>query len=1467
MMKKVIALFLAMMLCSTAYLPLSSAQIITLNDDSPVQGSMDDDNEEDTYEFDVSTGSWQVVIATEATGDLNLDYMRLLDPDDNEKERSSDNAFSITYLGLIIDGRQADEGTYSVELRRNSGEGDYYIEMEDSSNNRIDESGSFAGTFSEGEVIEVYEFSLTEYVGVDIDLYNVQPDDADLDLYLYEPTEYSPFLALNYHESNAVKESKGNADEEISFIKEGNGYHLLLVVNKRGVGCSYEIDINFNGRELKDNEPVVDKFGIASRDDEEIFNFDLDSKDWYVITALEYTEQLNLNSLTLYDEDGNVGESSEDGSETCSYLGIIVDGRNVKQERYVLNLEYYNNNKEGEYSIELENGKNNIIHNSGEYQGTFDEFEVIEIYDFSPEHTIIGISIELQVPEGADLDLLLFKQSSSNPFGYFNEKESTAVSESRSDEEGGVERVVYTGIIEQYEHYCIVIVNRHGKEYTYTMKLEINGAEITDEPSQGELSKELPNALYNFIVNPTSWYVVAALSDEINFGSLTMYDSNGVKQVESIDNSKTHPYIGVAVDGRNVSNAGIHVLDLARHSGSGSFYIEVEEGNKNVIDGNGTYDGEFSQGEVLKVFEIRLAKAHAINLLLEVKESDLDLFLFEPNETKPYRWFNWYGSNSGDYAIDKSAGFNEELSFHVKNKGVFCIAVVNKEPEGYHQFSLTVRIDGYELDDESRMSGKLSLKDGEGKVVYDSNDVYYFKVDSKAWYVIASTNDTEDLNLRAMILYNNENDETIRADDRENSVTYLGVAVNGRAVENGIYSIDLLNYEGSGVYYIELEEGEDNILLSDGVRHDKFSEGEVIEVYEIKMDTGDIVNFTLDMNYTSDLDLFIFSPSESYWRFDFHGGGANSMQDGYGEVERISYRAVESGYQCVVVVCKGGREGEFNLTTELIYKNIRPEIEITYPLQGETVSGNITIYGSARDDLSIEKVMVKIDDGDWVTAIPEREDWSNWSYSLDTTTLQNGEHIIHAIANDGYLNSTEDSISIYVYNNHPPELSDGTVSPTFGGEEETFTFTVVYKDIDNNAPAFVHLIINEVEYSMSKDFSASPHLKDDDYTNGERYKYSMNLKAGTYSYYFTCSDGEFNESTQKIIDEPKVNHPPVLSDAKVSPEKGLKTTTFYFTVVYEDKDDHAPEYVKLFLDGKEREMVRDENSSPSLKDSDYTNGEQFVYATQLGAGVHSFYFEASDGYDTGKTDTFEGAKVNSAPQLIDGVVEPPTGHQYKVYTFRVLYKDLDDDPPLYVKVYIDNSKTGINMTLNTQSSPYLHDGKYQNGEQYIYSTTLDEGSHSFYFEAYDGVEKNQTGKIDAPTVQEIILEANAGSDITVNVGDEVYFDAQNSTYPEEIIKYEWDFGDGNISNGAVTKHRYENAGVYTVTLTVYYSFGVNVTDTLEVTVELEEEKEKAVRKGSILYYLLVGIIILLIIVLIAIWYRRKRKPAFVPIQQ
>ncbi|MDF9796581.1 PKD repeat protein/N-acetylneuraminic acid mutarotase [Catalinimonas alkaloidigena] len=65
----------------------------------------------------------------------------------------------------------------------------------------------------------------------------------------------------------------------------------------------------------------------------------------------------------------------------------------------------------------------------------------------------------------------------------------------------------------------------------------------------------------------------------------------------------------------------------------------------------------------------------------------------------------------------------------------------------------------------------------------------------------------------------------------------------------------------------------------------------------------------------------------------------------------------------------------------------------------------------------------------------------------------------------------------------------------------------------------------------------------------------------------------------------------------------------------------------------------------------------------------------------------------------------------------------------------------------------------------------------------------------------------------------VNFDASDSYDDQGIVSYSWDFGDGNAGNGETVSHTYEEAGDYTVKLSVADAEGLKSETTMNVSVE------------------------------------------------
>ena len=116
----------------------------------------------------------------------------------------------------------------------------------------------------------------------------------------------------------------------------------------------------------------------------------------------------------------------------------------------------------------------------------------------------------------------------------------------------------------------------------------------------------------------------------------------------------------------------------------------------------------------------------------------------------------------------------------------------------------------------------------------------------------------------------------------------------------------------------------------------------------------------------------------------------------------------------------------------------------------------------------------------------------------------------------------------------------------------------------------------------------------------------------------------------------KPNSPAELSEGVVTPAEGDEDDEFTFSVLYTDFDDDQPDYVNLYLDGDYFEMSRVTSGPASDYDYDFTNGERYIYETELSADSHRYNFEAFDGSNFINTDSLSITVATSGGSNGDG---------------------------------------------------------------------------------------------------------------------------------------------------------------------------------------------------------------------------------------
>lgn len=127
---------------------------------------------------------------------------------------------------------------------------------------------------------------------------------------------------------------------------------------------------------------------------------------------------------------------------------------------------------------------------------------------------------------------------------------------------------------------------------------------------------------------------------------------------------------------------------------------------------------------------------------------------------------------------------------------------------------------------------------------------------------------------------------------------------------------------------------------------------------------------------------------------------------------------------------------------------------------------------------------------------------------------------------------------------------------------------------------------------------------------------------------------------------PKTQNDPILSEGKIYPFWGPVCQKYTYSVIYQDKEGKAPEYVKIYFNGKMIDMEK-----ADTQDNNYKKGVKYIYKNVPNKfGSNFYYFEASNGL--GKTRDSIIDSPDNGPVLFDAdlkeneiiLIDPESGN-------------------------------------------------------------------------------------------------------------------------------------------------------------------------------------------------------------------------------
>ena len=105
-------------------------------------------------------------------------------------------------------------------------------------------------------------------------------------------------------------------------------------------------------------------------------------------------------------------------------------------------------------------------------------------------------------------------------------------------------------------------------------------------------------------------------------------------------------------------------------------------------------------------------------------------------------------------------------------------------------------------------------------------------------------------------------------------------------------------------------------------------------------------------------------------------------------------------------------EMRFKTATSSVLDSAPPTINLLSPTNGATVAGTLAISGTATDNVAVQKIEVRLDNGLWATATGN----TAWNYSLNSSNFLNGPHVLAARATDPSNNLATNTISVRFFN-------------------------------------------------------------------------------------------------------------------------------------------------------------------------------------------------------------------------------------------------------------------------------------------------------------------------------------------------------------------------------------------------------------------------------------------------------------------
>lgn len=491
-------------------------------------------------------------------------------------------------------------------------------------------------------------------------------------------------------------------------------------------------------------------------------------------------------------------------------------------------------------------------------------------------------------------------------------------------------------------------------------------------------------------------------------------------------------------------------------------------------------------------------------------------------------------------------------------------------------------------------------------------------------------------------------------------------------------------------------------------------------------------------------ELLILNKNQSIYQTPGFGGN-NNKTDKFGKIDRIIieeklfFGDSVTNYSTLVSVKYKSRYKNNHIVKKNKSKREVISLDNNLPILSSPSVTPITgtsdlsyrymVEYSDADDDKPSKIQVEVDGIKYNMTIPgSGNDWKNGTWFNYKMYLSAGEHYFRFIANDGFgfedvyipNNNTISGPSV-IKANSKPIMYHGTVSPASGNPDTVFSYQIKYYDSDGDDALIAKVYINNLAFDM---VLSDNNPEGASAFDGLWFEFKTRLLVGEYEFYFKFKDDNGSDVVRwPLADEdddddetddgtihgpivkPFENKMPIIGNGSVTPIFGHRNILFSYTISYFDAEKDEPTIAYVIIDGVPFNLTR-----ARIVQNIY------FFETYLPLGEHYFHFIFWDAENQhlvrypaeNGTEIIGPIVFDLPPEPSHGQVTPTAGDQDTLFTFSVIYDDLEDDMPDEAYLVLDNESYELIWTE-------IVNPPEENIIQYIYQTKLGLGEHNYYF--------------------------------------------------------------------------------------------------------------------------------------------------------